>query len=420
VRFPIPIVVGLALLGCAGRAAAQVASGVDVDTLVVTSDPELRELALSLLPDLATRSGLGLRAPVRLERRSRVELESYLVRKLDEEVPPARAAHIAEAYALLGLVPEAFDLRATLLEVYTEQVAGFYDPDSTTLYVLDDQPQSSLEALLVHELVHAVQDQWVDLDAATEYALGNDRRSAAQAAIEGHATLVMLEYTLNQMGSTEIDVVEMPMFAAQLRPSLDGVREQYPALGAAPRIIQESLLLPYLAGAAFVQAAWSARGSRVPLGEILPTSTEQVSAPARFTSDPPDAPTEVELRVAAPATVLHTDVLGFAEMRVFLEELGASAAVADAWDGDRWALVEEPSGDGGTRGVVWVAVFDDAPGRDRFVEALRPRLEEFPERATLEAMAIDGRPAAVLRVGVQPDITVALAEQVPGAAGGGV
>ena len=30
------------------------------------------------------------------------------------------------------------------MSVYTEQVAGFYDPDSTALFVLDDQPQDAL------------------------------------------------------------------------------------------------------------------------------------------------------------------------------------------------------------------------------------------------------------------------------------
>lgn len=421
-RFPIAIVVGLALLGCAERAPAQVQAAAAADTLVVSSDPELRALASSLLPDLAVRSGLELRGPVRLERRSRAELETFLVEKLAEEVPVERADRLAEAYALLGLVPEGFDLRATLLAVYTEQVAGFYDPVTTTLYVLDDQPQSALEALLVHELVHAIQDQWVDLDSITAFELGNDRRSAAQAAIEGHATLVMLEHTMNQMGSTEIDVVEMPMFAGQLRPALEGVRDQYPALGSAPRIIQESLLLPYVAGAAFVQAAWAARGSRVPLAEIMPASTEQVSLPTRFTSNPPDAPTEVRLTLsgsgAGSAEVLMEDVLGFAETRVLLEELGASASGADGWDGDRWALVEQTgtgSGTGtgvasgmSTRGVVWVTVFDSEAGRDRFVEMLRPRLSDLPARATLAAMAVDGRPVAMLRVGVQPEVEVAL------------
>jgi hypothetical protein len=380
--------------------------GAAADTVVVSADPELRRMAGDLLPALAERSGLELREPVRVERRSRAQLEAYIVGKLDEELPAARAAGISETYELLGLVPAGFDLRSTLREVYTEQVAGFYDPDSTTLYVLDDQPPASLESLLMHELVHAVQDQWVDLAGATAPELGNDRRAAAQAAIEGHAMLVMLEHSMAVSTGAQVDVLEFPMFAGTMRPALDGIRDQYPALGGAPRIVQESLLLPYLEGAAFVQAVWLTHERRVPLGEMLPASTEQVAQPDRFTAARPDAPTEVRLAMDADARIVLEDVLGFAETRIFLEELaGESAGIAAAgWDGDRWALVE----DGGVRGVVWALVFDTEASRDRFVSTLTPHLADLPRRATLGAMSIDGRPVAMLRVGVQPDVEVTL------------
>ncbi len=376
------------------------------DTLVVSDDPELRRMAGDLLPALAERSGLELRAPVRVERRSRAQLETYIVGKLDEELPAERAAALSEAYGFLGLVPPGFDLRATLREVYTEQVAGFYDPDSTALYVLDDQPPAALEPLLMHELVHAVQDQWVDLAGVTAPGLGNDRRSAAQAAIEGHAMLVMLEHSMAVSAGSDIDVLELPTFAGSMRPALDGIRDQYPALGGAPRVIQESLLLPYLEGAAFVQSVWAVEARRVPLGEMLPASTEQVSQPDRFTGEPPDMPTEVGLAMDADAQLLLDDVLGFAETRIFLEEIAGEAAgiAARGWDGDRWALVE----DGDARGVVWALVFDTEASRDRFVSTLTPHLADLPARATLGAMPVDGRPVAMLRIGVQPDVQVTL------------
>ena len=108
---------------------------------------------------------MALTRPVRLEQRSREELVRYLEFKLDAELPEDEARDRTDAYAMLGLVPADLDLRAVLLGLYTEQVAGFYEPDSTALFVLDDQPEEALQALLVHELVHALQDQTADLDA---------------------------------------------------------------------------------------------------------------------------------------------------------------------------------------------------------------------------------------------------------------
>ncbi len=382
----------LASTACGGG--AQQASS----DLVISSDATLGELAAALLPDLAARSGLSLRAPVRLEMRSREQLVRYLESKLDEELPPEEAQATVDAYALLGLVSADLDLREVLLALYTEQVAGFYEPDSTALFVMDDQPQAALQGLLVHELVHAVQDQWADLDALTDPDLGNDRATAAQAAIEGHATLVMLEYMTEQMQGTSIDLSQLPNFADQLRPALQGMRAQFPALASAPRVIQEALLFPYLEGAGFVQGLWMREDRVAPFGEYLPQSTEQI-----LTGAADDVPVELAVAVQG-ARVVHDDVLGRLELGVLLDEhLGAgSSSLAEGWGGDRYAMFETGNGE---RAMVWYAVWDDVGSRDRFFAGLRGALGAFGAEATLDSIDVQGRAAVRLRVGAQGGIT---------------
>lgn len=370
-------------------------------TLVESSDPVLREMAAGLLPELAERSGMELREPVRLERRSRTELEAYLLEKLDEELPPAEEEALVRSYALLGLAPADLDLRGLLHAVYTEQVAGFYDPDSTALFILDDQPAASLSSLLVHELVHAVQDQAVDLDSLTAPERGNDARVAAQAAIEGHATLVMLEHMMEELQGEEVDLAQVPDFSSLLRPALSGIRTRYPALASAPRVVQESILFPYLEGAGLVQELWSREEGRPPpFGARLPGSTEQVLDPERYFGPPRDAPTTVVLRI--PGDVVHTDGLGQLETRIFLEELGADGEAARGWDGDTYVLVEGDAGDG----LAWVTVWDGNEERDRFAEAVRARLPALPRPAALEVRDVSGRPVAVLSVGDAPALEI--------------
>ncbi len=383
------------------RAPAEVA-----DTLVTSSDPELRALAEEMLPDLARRSGLELREPVRLERRSRAELERYLLAKLDEELPPEKARRLGLAYQRLGLVPDSLDLRALLLSVYQEQVAGFYDPDSTALFVLDDQGAETLRPLLLHELVHAVQDQWADLDALTSVEVGNDRRMAAQAAIEGHATLVMLEYMTERLRGGEVDLSTIPNMADQLRPALQAMRDQYPALAAAPRVLQEGLLFPYLEGAGFLLRVWQADERVAPFGAHLPESTEQVLHPERYIAEPRDRPTHVRVTVSGGTAVLD-DVLGQAETAILLEEVAdTEGAAAAGWDGDRWVLVEPP-GEGDER-LVWAAVWDDVASRDRVAAALVAAVDAFGPDATVERVEVAGRPVLVLTVGGAVAIEVTL------------
>ncbi|GAG25354.1 unnamed protein product, partial [marine sediment metagenome] len=67
-------VVLLVLVGCS----ADPGSSQGVESLVLSSDPELRDVVVEILPDLARRTGMELIAPIRVERRSREELVRYL------------------------------------------------------------------------------------------------------------------------------------------------------------------------------------------------------------------------------------------------------------------------------------------------------------------------------------------------------
>lgn len=378
----------LAGAACAGGAQAS-------SSLVRSSNPQLAALAAKLLPDLARRAGLELHKPVRIEERSRAQLERYLRHKLDQELPDSLARVKVQSYALLGLVPDTLNLRAVLLALYTEQVAGFYDPDSTALFVMDDQPRSQLKSVLVHELVHAIQDQTVNLDSLTNPRRGNDRATAAQAAIEGEATLVQLEYMTEQARGAPVDLSELPHFSADLRPNSDAMKKQFPALARAPLVLQESLLFPYVAGTGYVLDLWREhKGKRVaPFGPYLPQSTQQV-----ITHDLADKPVDVELHVHG-ARIVHEDDLGRLEAGVFMDQHVGKlpAGFWKGWGGDRYALIETRSG---ARGLVWATVWHGAAGRDAFIREVSPALSQLPGAATLTPTTAGGLPAAVLRVRV--------------------
>lgn len=379
-------------------------------TLVLSSDPDLRDRVAELLPKLSERAGMELVRPVRVERRSRGDLEDYLLFKLNEDLSPEESEYLTESYALLGLVEEGLDLREILLSVYNEQVAGFYDPDSTALFVMDDMPVETLETVMIHELVHAVQDQGANLDSLTAEDRGNDRQAAAQAAIEGHATLIMLEYMAEELRGEPMDLSTLPDLSQRIGPALEGLRNQYPALASAPAIIQESLLFPYLEGAAYVAALWQTHENRPPpFQAFLPQSTEQIMDPDRAWGPGEDAPTELDIQVPATHGILYQNTLGQAELGIFLEEhLGSgSRALARGWDGDRYLLLRTPEGD---HGLVWASVWDGEEERDRFSEAVHEILDGLPRSARLEKVELFGRPGAVLRVGLPPALALDIHE----------
>ena len=372
--------------------------------LVVSSDAALQELADGLLREVSERSGLPLTDPVRVEWRSEEELVRYLTFKLAEELPQDEVRRIRDSYALLGLVPEDLDLSALFLELYTEQVAGFYDPDSVALYIRSGQAEDAVETVLVHELVHAAQDQTIDLAALAGRERGNDRQTAAQAAIEGHATLVMLEYTIEKQQGIDVDLMSLPNFAELMGPSLAAIASSSPVLGTAPRIVRESLIFPYVQGTEYVRAMWERFDDRpAPFGDLLPLSTEQVLEPERAFGPEPDVPVEIEISRSDNVEVAYTNSLGLAETRILIEEVAGEGGAIRGWEGDRFALLE---GEGGTRGLVWWSVWDDEGARDEFL-ARGQALATALTGASLKAGVLDGRPAAVLTVGTVPSKPVA-------------
>lgn len=306
-------------------------------------------------------------------------------------------------------------------------MVGYYDPRTDTLFVLERVSPDQLEMVLAHELVHALQDQHVDLDSLIAALEGdNDRGTAAQAAVEGHATLAMLEWQLGRMGGAEVDVTALPDLGDRLSavsPDALGEAAGLPALGAAPRIIREALLFPYLGGLAFVQRFWKARDGRpAPFGDDLPASTEQVLHPERFLEEPRDVPTRVRFESEPPAgwEEVHAEGLGELEIRVFFEEhLGdaeRAAAGAAGWDGDAYRLLRAPDGEI----LVWVSVWDSGAEAEEFAAAAREAwARRYGEAAAPPSgpVAAGGRDVRVVRAAISGRPAVVVTD-VPEGLGG--
>src|SRR5690606_21782205 len=64
----------------------------------------------------------------------------------------------------LGLVPPSFDFHATMLSLLEENLAGLYEPRLGMMMVRHDLVAETRQITLLHELVHALQDQYFDLD----------------------------------------------------------------------------------------------------------------------------------------------------------------------------------------------------------------------------------------------------------------
>ncbi|HEU5170243.1 MAG TPA: hypothetical protein VFU46_06885 [Gemmatimonadales bacterium] len=353
-------------------------------------DAALARMVDSLKPAVERAAGLPFRSTPRSAMRSRAQVRQYLIRKLRDELPPARLAGIQSAYRLFGLLPDTLELESLLLELYTEQVAGYYDPDSAMLFGVAGAEPLQLKLVLAHEMVHALQGQYLPLDSILRDVRNNDRLAAAQAVLEGQATLVSIAVL-----SPGLDVVGQSEFWAQYREQIAAQQGAMPVFARAPLVLRRTLLFPYVDGAEFMR--WwesSPFADSVPWGPRLPASTEQVLHPARYQAG--DGP--VELRFVSGPAPMYDDALGELETRILEAELtGGSAAsvVPIGWGGDRYRVYDTPAG----AALVWYAVWDEPRHADRFVERVGARFTARRRpgyRATAERLEVEGRPATRL------------------------
>lgn len=357
--------VRLALIG-AGAALAGV-SGTACQTKAdeVRQDAALRELVRQRTSGVEQATGLKFKTAPRLARRTRDQVREYLLHQLDTETPPARFAAIEAAYKLFGIIPDSIDLRAALLAVLGEQVAGYYDPDSATLFVVADVDSFALRTTLFHELVHALQDQYMPLDSLIRQQDQNDRALAAKAVLEGQATIAQ---TLGMM--PELRREDLPSFWEQ-RSVLNQQHGQMKEFARAPLYLREWLIFPYLAGADFVRWFEQAHPGQQPYGAAMPVSTEQIFHPDRYAGG--DRPTRLAFGGPPLDTVRLENDLGEFEIRVMFQQLlndpgGArAAALADGWDGDRFQLFGP---DDQSAVLVWYTVWDDLGAANRFRKSL--------------------------------------------------
>jgi len=346
--------------------------------------------AVHVEPAVERAVGLQFKQSPRIAVRSREQVRAYLEHKLDNDLPPAEMAGITLAYRLFGLIPDTLNLRALLLSLYTEQVVGYYDPDSTTLYVVAGTDPAYVHLVMAHELVHALQGQYMNLDSLLDQPHENDRRMAAQAVMEGQAMLASLIALLPQQNYDSLPWEE-------IRESVHQQQGRMPVFARAPAIVREDLVFPYLAGADFVRWFRRSYPDTVPFGRRLPQSTEQILYPETYRAG--DEP--VELAFHGRQDPVYQDDLGAFETRVLLSQLSGSEVTgkraARGWAGDRYAVFQAGQG----YALVWYSVWDSVAAADGAAALLdrdwsRRAPADPARRSEISREVLDGRPTVRL------------------------
>jgi hypothetical protein len=125
----------------------------------------------------------------------RAELEASM------PVPSPDDPHFDAVLRRLGLIPESSTVDAEDIDDLVESLGAYYDDGMVT--VIDrgtPLDQEEPVSVLVHEMVHAIQDRRYDLDAFLTEADDFDDRSMRRAIVEGDASVQQVAYMLEARG----------------------------------------------------------------------------------------------------------------------------------------------------------------------------------------------------------------------------
>jgi hypothetical protein len=282
------------------------------------------------------------------------------------ELPESAIRNEGLTLQLLGFIPMEFDYEAAEYRLLQDQLAGYYEPSTGTMYMASDLADDEAEATLAHELVHALQDQQWDLQERSKYRPGDgDRSEAVSALAEGDATSAMIDVMLGLSSpGGDKTAMDLPadLFSEQIRDGLD----KGPG-ATAPHVMRNSLAAPYIYGTLFVNAlrvrgGWDAvdRAWADP-----PTTTEQIIHLEKWLAHEPAIP------VAPPPyatlgvgwSVADEDSEGELGTRVAFEEWVDAPRAAKAsigWGGDRGVLLAK----GDRSAFAWRVRYDPTQAKE--------------------------------------------------------
>lgn len=343
---------------------------------------DLLEAASAIGEQVAIIRGLPRLEPIPKGVKDRDELRSMLLERFNEEAPDEVFINEADVFKRMGLFPPDLDYRQLMLDLLTEQIAGFYDQRARELYIMQGLPEALQRGTIAHEIFHGIQDQHFDIGSLLETFPSSENADfalARMALIEGDASVVMVDLELFESGilpqGNARSVADIPVLAEifiSMDPSNLGAVEQLAqsaptvvddhvpslsdsVLANAPPIVRDVLLFPYVGGMRFVLMTRAGR-SWAAFNQIYddpPASTSQIIHPERYFQD--DYPLQVDFDlsdVLLDKEEIYNTVLGELRLRSWLQTHFADVSdapniheIAAGWDGDRLLGYRGPDGD---------------------------------------------------------------------------
>jgi len=341
-------------------------------------------------------TGLPIKREVKRRLTSRDEVVGYLTKHMkDEDVKRLQRSELV--LKKFGLLPRDFDLEKLLVSLLREQVAGYYDPKTRTVNLLDWVPMEQQEPVMAHELTHALQDQTINLNRFMkkgEKDLGEIKKDptptdiendeiddAREAVVEGQAEAMMLEYELAPVGRS---IADSPDLVETMESQMANGTDDSTVFRDAPIFLRESLTFPYSYGLNFVVKLMQKGGKQKAFAAVLahpPHTTRQIMQPETYLSEEKIEPMPVPEFKRDFKDYLKFDIgaMGEFDVAVLIEQY-AGKKVSDqmysAWRGGYYYAARPKSDAAAPLGLMYASRWASEEKASEFAEIYAHSLQQ--------------------------------------------
>lgn len=320
----------------AEQSKSNVAESTRAEPKVAEANASAKALPGSLLATIAelkgfveNERGLKFKKEVDVTLLSDADFKARLIgdAKNNEDKSAEESSNSEALFRALKLIEDSVDLNQAGEDAAAEGVLGFYDTRTDQLVVRGEKTSPFVKTILVHELTHALQAQYFDIDRPELYEADDDSALGLDAVVEGDATRIENRY-FESLNAEEQRLVELELEQTVGSSSDSEVPETLLAL----------ISFPYQVGPQFLAELEKAGGTAKVDAALKdpPKTAEGLLHPERYLKG------EGARKVAKPAAdgvVFDDGMVGELGLILLLSQAMPpqdALEAADGWGGDQY------------------------------------------------------------------------------------
>jgi hypothetical protein len=404
-------------------------------TLIFTLFP-LVILAKSTSPDsesirkeLKTLRGLELKKDVPWQYIDRADLQNRYKEDLLKDKDKLKKEELFLKW--MQLVPPDFDLAPFLSEYLSRSKGGLYDPKAKVVYLsregVDGEIPENIgkfgitmnRIVSLHEMAHALQDNYFDIGTMMEMSSDDDRSYAVKSLIEGDAAYVTIDGIYKEMNSDLFNVKNLNDVIRTLFAGSPGTGKDRKT----PYYFQEIMAAPYTEGFNFIKQVVKAGGWDMvnSVYRDLPDSTEQILHGEKYLVNR-DFPSLVKMNRIADELAggwkkVDENTIGELRLKIiinnFFPSLGRNIA-HEGWGGDTYRIYEKD----GKWLSLWFTVWDTPQDAKEFseiyIKILKKKHSSMKIKKEIKGACLEAEASGLNLLLEVRDKSVAILENVPG------